>query len=80
MRTEARASWPIAVRRAGARALIGIPERLGDGSLPQPSTFGAFPTLEEIAGEDWRAGSGRGRGAEKLTGIRCLERERTCPE
>ena len=55
MRTEARASWPIAVRSAGARALIGIPERLGDGSLPQPSTFGAFPTLEEIAGEDWRA-------------------------
>jgi len=44
-------TWPISVRTEGERTFIGIPERLGDGGSWRVDD--QFPTLEEIAGEDW---------------------------
>jgi hypothetical protein len=46
-------TWPITLITDRDRAVIGIPDRLGTGRLYQPGD--SFPTLEEIAGEDWSA-------------------------
>jgi hypothetical protein len=43
-------TWPISLRPAGPRTLIGIPDRLGDGASPWSSDS---PSLEEIAGDAW---------------------------
>src|SRR5262245_18639673 len=44
-------TWPISRRQGPRWTCIGIPDRLGAGHLWQASD--AWPTLEEIAGEDW---------------------------
>lgn len=46
-------TWPVTLRTDGDRAWLGIPDRLGEG---RPYRLGdSFPTLEEIAGENWSA-------------------------
>src|ERR1051326_8050492 len=44
-------TWPISQRQTANWTCIGIPDRLGDGRPWQ--TTDAWPTLEELAGEDW---------------------------
>ena len=53
MRTERTRTWPVAVRRLDDSVLIGIPQRLGDGSLPADGDVERFASLEAIAGASW---------------------------
>lgn len=53
MRTERAWNWPVAIQRRNDTVLIGIPQRLGDGSLPAPGDVERFQSLEAIAGSTW---------------------------
>lgn len=53
MKTEAVSTWPVSTGVAGRLALVGLPQRLGDGALPTRATYDRFPSLETIAGSDW---------------------------
>ncbi len=44
-------TWPISRRKGATWTCLGIPERLGDGRSWQATD--RWPTLEEVAGEDW---------------------------
>lgn len=44
-------TWPISQKQGTQWTCFGIPERLGDGRVWKAAD--AWPTLEEIAGEDW---------------------------
>jgi len=43
-------TWPVAVHRTVDRAYIGVPDRLGDGSVYRDLRA---PSLEEVVGDDW---------------------------
>jgi hypothetical protein len=53
MEVEAVRMWPIALRAFGHLALLGLPQRLGDGELPRRQDFDRFLPLEAVAGADW---------------------------
>ena len=48
-----RQTWPIARSRLGSLCTFGIPERLGDGELYTATGVDRFPSLEEVAGDEW---------------------------
>src|SRR3954471_16301660 len=45
-------TWPISRTTRDGWTCLGIPDRLGTGA---PGTSETFPTLEEMAGDDWSA-------------------------
>jgi len=55
MNTSVINTWPIATRKSGEFLLIGVPQRLGGGTVPTAQNYFTFPSLEEVAGEDWQA-------------------------
>jgi|GEM_PF-5531511 len=46
-------TWPIARSIKGTLCHLGIPQRLGDGKPYTQEHYQSFPSLEEIAGENW---------------------------
>src|SRR5881392_1361358 len=44
-------AWPITVAARGEWTYVGIPDRLGTGAPWRIDE--TFPTLEEVAGDDW---------------------------
>jgi len=46
-------TWPISRTTRDGWTYLGIPDRLGTGALWKSGD--TFPTLEEVAGDDWSA-------------------------